>query len=551
MQAPIDKEGAEFFLTKLSFYILPGTVQTFSGRSGTARGLIYCNYVWSRLLLFITARFTIMLELNDWIAYIHRIVPAIFTGHCEIRSQCTAMKKPKPDSIPHNVTEIILESISDGVFTVDHAWRIMSFNRAAEEITGIPRKEAIGRHCWEVFRANMCEDACALKRTMKEGTSLTNTSTYIINSDKKRIPITVSTAPLKSETGEVLGGVETFRDHSLVEALRKRLDGRFQMGDIISRSDAMHEILAILPMVAQSGSTVLLEGETGTGKELLARAIHTASPRKDKPFVAINCSALPDTLLESELFGYKSGAFTNAVKDKPGYFDVTAGGTILLDEIGDTSAAFQVKLLRVLEEQAFTPLGAVKKVKSDVRVIAATNRKLSDLIAKGVFRQDLFYRINVVRMHLPPLRERKEDIPLLIEHFIEKMNMLRGKAITVVDAEALQILMCHDYPGNIRELENIIEHAFVLCNSGPIQARYLPGGFAGQHLPSDEQDTLTHTLNSTEAIAIVNALKRNYYNRLAAAKELGMHKSTLFRKIKRLNIVLPEIDGRSKSSLPQ
>ena len=210
-----------------------------------------------------------------------------------------------------------------------------------------------------------------------------------------------------------------------------------------------------------------------------------------------------------------------------------------------------MKLLRVLEEQAFTPLGAVKKVKSDVRVIAATNRKLSDLIAKGVFRQDLFYRINVVRMHLPPLRERKEDIPLLIEHFIEKMNMLRGKAITVVDAEALQILMCHDYPGNIRELENIIEHAFVLCNSGPIQARYLPGGFAGQHLPSDEQDTLTHTPDSTEAIAIVNALKRNYYNRLAAAKELGMHKSTLFRKIKRLNIVLPEIDGRSKSSLPQ
>jgi len=456
------------------------------------------------------------------------------------------MKKRKQDPIPNNVTDIILESISDGVFTVDHEWRIMSFNRAAEEITGISRDEAIGRHCWEVFRSNMCEDDCALKRTMKEGASLTNTSTYIVNSDKKRIPITVSTAPLKSRTGEVLGGVETFRDHSLIEALRKRLDGRFQIGDIVSRSDAMHEMLAILPMVSESSSTVLLEGETGTGKELVARAIHDASPRKGKPFVAINCSALPDTLLESELFGYKSGAFTNAVKDKPGYFAVTDGGTIFLDEIGDTSAAFQVKLLRVLEEQAFTPLGGVKKVKSDVRVIAATNKNLSDLIARGEFRQDLFYRINVVRMLLPPLRERKEDIPLLIEHFIEKMNMVRGKAISGVDAEALQILMCHDYPGNIRELENIIEHAFVLCSAGPIQARHLPGGFATQCMLSGEQDSLTHTLNSTEAIAITNALKRSRYNRLAAAKELGMHKSTLFRKIKRLGINLPEIDGRSK-----
>ena len=457
------------------------------------------------------------------------------------------MKKPKTLTlIPNNVTEIILESISDGVFTVDHEWRIMSFNRAAEQITGIPRAEAIGRHCWEVFRSNMCEDACALKRTMKEGTSLTNTSTYIVNSDKKRIPITVSTAPLKSKNGEVLGGVETFRDHSLVEALRKRLDGRFQIGDIVSRSDTMHEMLAILPMVAESGSTVLLEGETGTGKELVARAIHDASPRKNKPFVAINCSALPDTLLESELFGYKSGAFTNAVKDKPGYFAVTKGGTILLDEIGDTSAAFQVKLLRVLEEQAFVPLGAVEKVKSDVRVIAATNKILSDLVANGKFRQDLFYRINVVRMPLPALRERKEDIPLLIDHFIEKMNMMRGKAISGVDTEALQILMCHDYPGNIRELENIIEHAFVLCNSGPIQARHLPSGYATQVLRANQQGTLTHTLNSTESIAIMNALKRNGFNRLAAARELGMHKSTLFRKIKRLGIMLPETDGRSK-----
>jgi len=458
------------------------------------------------------------------------------------------MKEPKPTPIPDNVTEIILESISDGVFTVDHDWRIMSFNRAAEKITGISRKDAIGRRCWEVFRSNMCEDDCALKRTMKEGTALTNSATYIINSQKKRIPITVSTSLLKSENGDVLGGVEIFRDHSVVEALRKRLDGRFQIGDIISRSDAMHDILAILPMVAESGSTVLLEGETGTGKELLARAIHNASPRKNAPFVGINCGALPDALLESELFGYKSGAFTHAVKDKPGYFAATEGGTIFLDEIGDTSPAFQVKLLRVLESRAFVPLGAVKKVKSDVRVIAATNKSLADLVAKGEFRQDLYYRINVVSLHLPPLRDRKEDIPLLVTHFIEKMNMVRGKTIEGVDEKALRLLMGHDYPGNIRELQNLIEHAFVLCNAGLIAIRHLPGSFTQQQLPAHDHTSLTEKLYSTEALAIINALEKNNYNRLAAAKALGIHKSTLFRKIKRLGITLPATDGRSKLS---
>jgi PAS domain S-box-containing protein len=424
----------------------------------------------------------------------------------------------------------------------------MSFNRAAEKITGIPREEAIGRHCWEVFRSNMCEYDCALKRTMQDGTALTNTTTYIVNSAKKRIPISVSTAPLKSADGVVLGGVETFRDRSVVEALRKKLDGRFQIGDIVSRSDAMQSILAILPMVAESGSTVLLEGETGTGKELLARAIHAASPRQNRPFVALNCSALPDTLLESELFGYKSGAFTHAVKDKPGYLDATKGGTILLDEIADTSAAFQAKLLRVIEEQAFMPLGTVKKVKADVRFIAATNKTLTDQVAQGNFRQDLFYRINVVRMGLPALRERKEDIPLLIEHFIEKMNMTRGKAISGVDDDVLQILMGYDYPGNIRELENIIEHAFVLCSDGSIRSHHLPTGLSGhlQKVPI-APDHLSQTLYATETVAIMNALKRNHFNRLAAARELGMHKSTLFRKIKKLGIILPSIDGRSKS----
>ncbi len=456
------------------------------------------------------------------------------------------MEKTGPYKVPDNVTEIILESISDGVFTVDHKWRIMSFNRAAEKITGVSRAEAVGRHCWEVFRSNMCGDDCALRRTMKEGRSHISTSTYIVNSEKKRIPITASTSILKNGKGEILGGVETFRDRSLVEALRKALDSRFKMGDIVSRCASMQKLCNILPQVAESDSTVLIEGETGTGKELLARAIHHLSFRKAGPFVAINCGAMPDTLLESELFGYKAGAFTHAVKDKPGHFAAAQDGTILLDEIGETTAAFQVRLLRVLEERAFLPLGAVSKVKANVRIIAATNKDLSQRVKIGKFRQDLFYRINVVRLHLPPLRHRMEDIPLLIDHFITKMNMMRGKAITGIDQDALNILMAHPFPGNIRELENIIEYAFILNNEGKIQTQHLPAGLVPQPAAAGKTEKLEDTVKTTEAQVILETLRKTGYNRKAASLALGMHKNTLFRKIKKLGITLPDVDGRSK-----
>jgi len=317
----------------------------------------------------------------------------------------------------------------------------------------------------------MCETDCALRRTMKLGKPFVDTSTYIVNGEKRRIPVSVCTSLLKDENGKVIGGVETFRDMSTVEELRRKLDVQYQQGDMISRSPLMHKIFAILPQVAQSDCTVLIQGETGTGKELLARALHEQSLRCKKPFIAINCGALPDTLLESELFGYKAGAFTNATKDKPGHFALAQGGTILLDEIGDVSSAFQVRLLRVLQERSFLPLGGTQPVKADVRVIAASNKNLDDLVKKGVFRQDLYYRINVVRIDLPPLRKRKEDIPLLAEHFTNRLNLLRSKEITGFSREALSFLMSYAYPGNIRELENIIEHAFVLCPEGQSNAR--------------------------------------------------------------------------------
>jgi len=334
----------------------------------------------------------------------------------------------KPSEEHHDL-DVILDSIADGVFTVDNEWQITSFNRAAERITGVKRQDALGRRCCEVFRASICEGACALKHTLATGQPLVNKVVYILNAQGQKVPISVSTAILKDAGGTVIGGVETFRDLRLVEELRKELESTYTFANIVARSPAMRRIFDLLPEIAASDSTVLIEGPSGTGKELFAQAIHNLSPRAKKRFVAINCGALPDTLLESELFGYKAGAFTDAKQDKPGRFALADGGTIFLDEIGDISPAMQARLLRVLQERVFEPLGSVQPVPANVRVVAATNRNLAKLVGKGTFREDLFYRINVVRLELPALRDRREDIPLLIEHFVAKFNRLQGKDV--------------------------------------------------------------------------------------------------------------------------
>ena len=435
-------------------------------------------------------------------------------------------------------TAAILESISDGVFTVNSNWRITSFNRAAEEITGIPRKEAIGRHCAEVFKASMCESDCALRKTIETSTPIINKSAFIVDIDGRRIPISVSTAILKNDKGKIIGGAETFRDLSLVEELRKEIEGHYQIGDLISRNAAMRRIFNVLPQISSSESTVLIQGETGTGKELLARAVHSLSPRAKEPFVAVNCGALPDTLLESELFGYKAGAFTGAEKDKPGRFALAENGTLFLDEIGDVSPALQIRLLRVLQARTYEPLGGTKSVSANVRIITAANRDLTVQVKKGVFRQDLFYRINVVKIELPVLRKRKEDIPLLVGHFIRRFNRTQCKTLKDVSAEAMALLMAHDFPGNVRELENIIEHAFVLCNKGQIEPRHLPEEFITRAPAIKTSRNIHNIVQITEAQAIRSALEKNKFNRLAAARALGIHKTTLFRKMKSLGIVL-------------
>ena len=446
-----------------------------------------------------------------------------------------------------NFTDAILQSISDGVFTVDTHWRITSFNRAAEEITGIKRREAMGRICSEVFRCSMCETECALRQTMQSGKPIIGKSGYIIGADGHRLPISVSTAVLKDDNGNVVGGAETFRDLSEVEALRRELEGRTQIGDLVSRSPLMQRVFEVLPAIAGSPSTVLICGETGTGKELMARTIHSLSHHRKGPFVAVSCGALPDTLLESELFGYKAGAFTGARQDKPGRFALAQGGTILLDEIGDISPAMQVRLLRVLQEKRIEPLGSIQPVKIDVRVVAATNQNLEELVREKRFRKDLFYRIRVVQLQLPDLQQRRMDIPILVDHMVAKFNRLKDKNIAGVTEEVLLRLMAHDYPGNVRELENIIEHAFVLCPGGLIEMHHLPPELCAASTLAGGHFIETRTLKAMEKIMICETLRRHRGNRSLAARDLGIDASTLYRKIRELKITPPSTDGRSGS----
>ncbi len=455
------------------------------------------------------------------------------------------MARKKASTTPATPTDAILESISDGVFTVDEHWVVTSFNRAASDITGIPRDEALGRLCSEVFRSSMCEVDCALKRTLKTGRPVIGRSCYIIDARGQRIPISVSTAVLKDARGHVTGGAETFRDLTELEELRQELQGRAHVGELVSRSPLMQKIFEVIPAVAASPSTVLILGETGTGKEIVARTIHSLSPRRDGPFIAVNCGALPDTLLESELFGYKAGAFTGAARDKPGRFALARGGTLFLDEIGEVSPALQVRLLRVLQDRKYEPLGSTRTETADVRVMVATNRDLARLVKQGSFREDLYYRVNVVRLELSPLRRRKEDIPLLAEQFVTRFNALQHKSVQGLTTEALSLLMAHDWPGNIRELENVIERAFILCEKGHIGVAHLPEEITARYLQHAAQPGLKSAGQMLEAQAIRRALERSANNRLAAARELGIHKSTLFRKMKRLGIAPAGRDGRA------
>jgi PAS domain S-box-containing protein len=437
---------------------------------------------------------------------------------------------------------LILDSVADGVFTVDRDWRITSFNLSAELITGWNREAAIGKFCSDIFCSSICGKNCAIAESLYTGMPVSQRSITIKNRKGKKVAISISAAPLVDQDGNIFGGVETFRDLSVEMNLRQQLTQKYTFDQIISKSSSMQRIFQIMPEISKSESNVLILGESGTGKELIASAIFNASSRSDKPFIVVNCGALPDTLLESELFGYKAGAFTDARKDKIGRFAAAEGGTIFLDEIGDIPQSLQVKLLRVLQQKVYEPLGSNTPIEANVRIIAATNKDLLALVQESRFRDDLFYRLNVVNIQLPPLRERMEDIPILVDHFVKKFRAEKQKDIVGVDDEVLTRFMRYDFPGNIRELENIIEYGFILCPGGFIMLNHLPDNFTNRNGAGDSPLLLTGggmPLEEIEKKAIILSLQRNKWKKMLTCRELGISKDTLRRKIERYNLVNP------------
>jgi PAS domain S-box-containing protein len=432
---------------------------------------------------------------------------------------------------------IIFQSIPHGIFTIDDKSIITSFNNMAEKITGFTADEAIGKRCYEIFRTEICQQECPLKRSVRTSEKTEDREVTILNKNGEEHVISIYTAALINENGTVVGGVEMFRDLSQVVELRKQLNQSYIFEDIVSKNKILLEILELLPLIADSSSTVLIEGASGTGKELIARALHNLSSRKKKPFIKLNCGALPDTLLESELFGYERGAFTDAKKYKPGRFQLAHTGSLFLDEVTEISPIMQVKLLRVIQEREFEALGGTRTVKVDVRIIASTNLKLAEEVKKGRFREDLFYRLNVVHLQIPPLSERREDIPLLVDHFIKRFNRLQGKDIKRISERALNALMVAPFPGNIRELENVIEHAFVICRRNTIDLDHLPVQYAQRALISHPSIQTEDPFKAAEIEVIQNVLEHNKNNRTLSAQELGISRNTLWRKMKRLGLI--------------
>jgi len=435
----------------------------------------------------------------------------------------------------------VLASVPMGIFTVDTDWKMTFFNREAEKITGFTANEALQCRCYEIFRTELCYSGCHLREAIKTGKNIVKVRNRILTKSNREVPVSITASVLRNKSGSVLGGVGSFLDDSVRVALEKKLEESYTLGDMIGRDEKIARLFDMLPVVAESDASVLILGETGTGKDMLARAMHNMNHRKEGPFIKVNCAALPDNLLESELFGYRRGAFTDAKQDKPGRFQMAEGGTIFLDEIGDLSQNLQAKLLQVLDEKQFYPLGSRQLVKVDVRVVASTNRELPKMVRDGVFREDLYYRLRVIELELPPLRERASDIPLLINHFLEEMGSRFGQEISGVSADAMKVLLNYSYPGNVRQLKNIIEHAVILCQGKKISEQALPGyvsdaeekGVLQSAVRARPIGTSTNPLLAKEREAILETLAAHGWNLQRTANALHINRTTLWRKMKK------------------
>jgi PAS domain S-box-containing protein len=434
--------------------------------------------------------------------------------------------------------EAVLDSISEGVMTLDREWRILTWNRAAESITGWRKRDVIGRDCSSVFGMSLCRENCPVDKALTCGHPYQEVEVSIRNRAERVIHLLVNAAPLYDSRGDVIGGLETFRDISKRRWMQDELQNHYGFESMVGLSAAMQEVFGILESLINTNTTVLIEGESGTGKELVARALHYYGNRRDNAFVPINCSAIPDGMLESELFGHAKGAFTGAIRSHVGRFQLAHGGTLFLDEIAEISPSVQVKLLRVLEERVFQRLGDNRNLRIDVRLITATNKNLREKVLDGSFREDLYYRLAIFPVNLPPLRERLEDIPLLVTHFIEKFNTQMGRNIQGIADGVLEILEAYPWPGNIRELANAIEHAFVHAKGVLIHPSDLPQHVASIPVPAAKPriSDRKQALDNIERELIIKELQESNWRKSVAAERLGMSRVTLWRKMEKYGI---------------
>lgn len=470
--------------------------------------------------------------------------------HAHIQDLCTT-----PLDFNH-----LMDEIPMGILILDPDRRVIHLNRFFEALSGISADRAFGVPCWNILRSAACITQCPLQDMHGKNRSVSCKSD-MINMDRQKLPVRLTLAPLLDRDGKKKGYIETVEDLRVIEISDREKDVAYSFANIIGRSAKMEKIFQTLPMLAQSETSILITGETGTGKDMVAEAIHQTSGRSAGPFVKINCGALPETLLESELFGHHKGAFTGAVENKPGRFKLAHNGTIFLTEIGDLPLSLQVKLLTFLDDKIIYPLGATQGFNVNVRIIAATHRDLEKMVNRGRFRKDLLFRLNVARIHLPPLREREGDIRLLLDHFLVHYARLLDKSINGFSQGALMQLMNYGYEGNIRELKNIVEYAVNVAVHPMVEPEDLPAYLFDLPVPAREKTAFPADLKqnrphpepvepsapapsgigrltwpSVERDMILDALKQTRGKKAEAARILGWGRSTLWRKIKRLEI---------------
>lgn len=441
-------------------------------------------------------------------------------------------------NIPENLKDHILDSIAEGVFAVDKNFRLIFFNKAAEKITGRKKEEVLGKLCKQVFKSEFCFTDCPIAAVLKSSNNLYEIESRVqTNYAAGTKPIKLNAAVLYNNNNEPDGGIVSFTDISPLEQMEYNLLKETQFDGMIGHSSQMKQVFELIKEIAGCDAPVFIRGESGTGKELVANAIQKLSCRRDLPYIKINCSVFPQNLLASELFGHVKGSFTDAVKDRPGRFELADKGTIFLDEIGEIPLRTQVQLLRVLQEGTFEKIGESLTRHTDVRIITATNINIREALKKGLFREDLYYRLNVIPIELPPLRERKEDIIPLANYFLKQFSIYYKKEISRIEDRAMEILLNYNWPGNVRELENILEYAFVrTADKSVLEVSKLPQITSAKSAAAKKKVIYDEESESSDRCRLTGMLEENRWNKEKTARALGISRTTLWRKMKKFGL---------------